>query len=157
MKLSYRRPHCWLYVPRVIGDPPVEVERPRCQNVAWENARRLRQTPTAAEKRFEEILNELGNGVLRGQFFPKWVFADKWILDFFFKNRLGIEVDGSIHRLPEGGLVDGEKEKACKEWRITLLRIKDDEIFGDREALVEKLREGWRAANRNIQGSPFAL
>lgn len=49
------------------------------------------------------------------------------------------------------------KDIACKEWGITLLRIKNNEVFGNHDYLVNLLRMGWRQASHNIKNSPFAL
>ncbi|MGC8495121.1 MAG: endonuclease domain-containing protein [Syntrophobacteraceae bacterium] len=85
-------------------------------------------------------------------------FSDKWILDFFFfENRLGIELDGSIHFLKSQKQRDKEKDKACIDWGITLLRLSNKEVFGDRKLLDNRLREGWRQVNINTNGSSFEM
>jgi len=158
----YRKPRIWrtqAWGGSVVGEPlyiPDKVVRRR--NTALRNAKKLRRKPTSAEARLEAILNELNNGVLKDKFFTQWAFADKWILDFFFyENRLGIEVDGGIHDHPIQIRKDRAKEKACSEWDITLIRLKNQEVFGNREKLINKLRKGWRKANTKIKGSPFAM
>jgi len=162
IKNEYRKPKKWrnpVWGGIVIGDKPLYNSQPlKRKNTAHKNARILRKHQTPAEIKLKEILNELNGGVLKGRFFCQWTFADKWILDFFFyENRLGIEVDGSIHSNIRQLARDKEKEIACKEWDITLLRIKNFEVFGNRDHLVNLLRIGWRKANYNIKNSPFAL
>jgi hypothetical protein len=39
-----------------------------------------------------------------------------------------------------------EKEQDCARFDITLLRITNADVFGDRDKLVDKLRHGWRMA-----------
>jgi hypothetical protein len=53
---------------------------------------------------------------------------------------------------------DRQKERDCARFDITLLRITNAEIFGDKARLTEKLRHGWRMAldreNKIIGTSP---
>ena len=141
----------------MIGDAPLVFDLQKHRNKSQENARKRKACPTPAERELEKILNSLNGGVLRGLFFREWAFADRWILDFFFHEiRLGIEVDGSIHELPAQKQRDREKELACDEWSITLLRVTNREVFGNREELLEKLREGWRTASRRFKQSVYA-
>jgi very-short-patch-repair endonuclease/ribosomal protein L37E len=136
----------------VIGDPPFDP----CEFDGYDRRSALRlpkkgtKLPTRAREEFCKILDKLNNGVLRGKFQRDWTFysTGKWILDFFFpENRLGIEIDGGYHSTKEQRQRDSEKEKACEAFDITLLRITNRELFGDREALIDKLREGYRKAN----------
>ena len=93
------------------------------------------------------ILNSLNNGVLKGRFQREHVINGKWIMDFFFPDiRLAIEVDGSTHYTNEQRLKDAAKEADCEALDITILRIRNREVFGNREHLVNKLRTGWRGA-----------
>lgn len=162
MPYIYRKPKIWRTnaIPSVIGDAPLSslvFRTEKRRNKSQENAQRRRTRPTTAESELEAILKSLNGGVLRGRFFREWAFADRWILDFFFHEiRLGIEVDGSIHALPDQRKKDREKERACDEWSITLLRITNQEVFGNREQLLEKLWEGWRTAARRFKQSAYA-
>lgn len=160
MARIYRKPRMWRapYVgATVVGDAPVFIEPKKRRNKAQENARKRKAMPTPAERELEIILNTLDGGALRGRFFREWAFADKWILDFFFSEvRLGIEVDGSIHTLPTQREIDRKKEKSCKRWDITLIRITNREVFRNRGDLLEKLREGWRTAEHCFKRSVYA-
>ncbi len=161
MATRYRKPKLWKrsgLLPAVIGDAPVVFDHvPRRNNTAWKNARKLRKYPTPAERHLEILLNSLNNGALQGRFFTQWAFADKWILDFFFlENRLGIEVDGSVHNTAVQRARDAEKEAACRSWGITLLRVTNAQVFGPEEKLVPLLRAGWKQASKNIKSSEFA-
>lgn len=160
MKKIYRKPKRWTAnVPVVIGESLVEEEyRFRRRNTACRNARYLAKNPTPAEKEFERILNNLNGGVLRGKFFTQWVLYDKWILDFFFyENRLAVEIDGSFHDRLDQIERDKEKDQDCKDKHVTLIRISNKEVFGDREELIAKLRRGWRKASKKMKKSHFAL
>ena len=159
---NYNKPKLWRarsWGGSVIGDPAIITDNVfRHKNTAQRNAKKLRKNLTAAEKKFEYILNELNGGVLKEKFFTQWAFADKWILDFFFyENRLGIEIDGEVHNYSDQASKDNKKAKACAEWDITLIRITNHEVFGNREYLIKKLRDGWRVANKKIKNSAFAM
>jgi len=92
--------------------------------------------------------NSLGHGVLRGKFHREWAYG-RWILDFlFWENGLGIEIDGGYHQSATQRKLDAQKNADCAQVGITLIRISNHEVFGDRDKLVAKLREGYRAANR---------
>ena len=138
----------------VVGDAPVGAvgagwtKGSATQRLAKKRAKR----PTRAEKELGTILNGLSNGVLKGKFQREWAFAGKWILDFFFyENCFGIEVDGSYHDSENQKQKDLEKEKACDKFDITLLRLTNQEIFGNRETLISRLREGFRKANERMK------
>lgn len=111
-------------------------------------AAQRRKSATAAEAELERILNELNDGVLRGKFIREWAFGGQWIIDFFFNEiRLGIEVDGTSHKLPAQMILDRMKELECKKLDITLIRVTNREVFGNRSELIQKLRDGWKQAN----------
>jgi len=111
------------------------------------NSEKRRASPTRAEAELERILNSLNGGVLRGEFRREHVVSGKWIVDFFFpKIRLAIEVDGSVHNTQVQRAKDLKKDSDCKRFDITVLRLRNAEIFGDRAWLIEKLRASWREA-----------
>jgi very-short-patch-repair endonuclease len=137
-------------VPRVIGElifvHPYRPLRVRKSHILT-NSEKRRADPTPAEAKLEKLLNSLNGGVLRGRFKREHVVSGKWIVDFFFPEiRLAIEVDGSVHDTPIQRAKDLKKDSDCKRFDITVLRIRNAEIYGDREALIKKLRAGWREA-----------
>jgi very-short-patch-repair endonuclease len=87
--------------------------------------------------------------------------SGRWVVDFFFPEiRLAIEVDGSVHGSMEQKCRDAEKERDCIRFDITLIRVSNSEVFGDRQKLLDKLRAGWRTALRRenqIVGKPVFL
>jgi very-short-patch-repair endonuclease len=106
-------------------------------------AERLKRNPTPAEREFTRILNTLDGGKLRDTFTCQRRVGRKWILDvFFFKQCLGIEIDGRYHNDPKQRCVDTLKARACEEAGVTLVRITNDEVFGDPGILLKKVREG---------------
>jgi very-short-patch-repair endonuclease/uncharacterized protein YifE (UPF0438 family) len=111
------------------------------------NADIRRANPTKAEAELQRLLNSINGGVLRGRFEREHVVSGKWVVDFFFPEvRLAIEVDGSIHDTQGQRAKDRLKDADCERFDITMLRLRNSEIFRDHGRLVEKLRAGWQAA-----------
>jgi very-short-patch-repair endonuclease len=113
-----------------------------------------REHPTRAERALAAILSGLGEGALDGRFRREWVCGGRWIVDFYFPEvRLGIEVDGGYHRSTTQKGWDLFKEGGLESAGVTLLRLTNEEVFGDRERLLGKLRQAWRTALRNARRS----
>ena len=145
---SYRNPR-WKpmgsgFPSAVTGDrSATSVGMPRQRSRIQIFAERLKRNPTPAEREFARILNTVDGGKLRDTFTCQRRVARKWILDvFFFKQCLGIEIDGGYHNDAKQRCVDTLKARACEEAGVTLIRITNDEVFGDREILLKKVREG---------------
>jgi very-short-patch-repair endonuclease len=145
---SYRKPR-WKpggsgFASAVVGDrsaTSVGVQRPRSRIQKF--AEQMRRNPTPAEAEFTRILNSVDGGKLRGTYTCQRRVGRKWILDvFFFRQGLGIEIDGGYHSDPKRRRMDALKASVCEEAGITLIRITNEEVFGDREVLLKKLREG---------------
>jgi very-short-patch-repair endonuclease len=148
MPCAYRKPR-WKptgagFPSAVTGDrsaTSVGVPRPRGRIQKF--AERLKRNPTPAEREFTRILNTVDGGKLRDTFTCQRRVGGKWILDvFFFEHLLGIEIEGGYHNDDKQRYVDALKARACEEAGVTLIRITNDEVFGDREILLRKLREG---------------
>ncbi len=106
-----------------------------------------REHPTRAERALAAILNEVNEGTLEGRFRREWVCGGRWIVDFYFPEvRLAIEVDGGYHRSTFQLGWDLFKAAELEAAGMTLLRLTNQEVLGDRERLLAKLRRGWRAA-----------
>jgi very-short-patch-repair endonuclease len=106
-------------------------------------AEQMKRDPTPAEAEFTRILNSIDGGKLRDTYACQRRVGRKWILDvFFFKQGLGVEIDGGYHSYQNQRRMDASKARACEEAGITLVRITNEEVFGDREVLLRKLREG---------------
>jgi very-short-patch-repair endonuclease len=105
-----------------------------------------RERPTRAERALATILVELNGGVLEGRFRREWV-CGRWIVDFYFPEvRLAIEVDGAYHRSTFQLGWDLFKTTELETAGVTLLRLTNLEVFGDRERLLRRLQRAWRAA-----------
>ncbi len=115
-------------------------------------AHERREHPTRAERALAAILNGLNDGALDGRFRREWVCGGRWIVDFYFPEvRLGIEVDGGYHRSTAQKGWDHFKAGGLEAAGMTLLRLTNEEVLGDRERLLRKLRQAWRAARRNAR------
>ena len=125
------------------GSPPTS---DALQRIAEER----REHPTPAERALSAILSELDEGALDGRFRREWVCGGRWIVDFYLPElRLAIEVDGGYHRSTFQQSWDLFKAAELESAGVSLLRVTNDEVFGDRERLLGRLREAWRAASRS--------
>ena len=114
---------------------------------------------TAAEVELERILNTLGDGALAGEFRREWPIG-RWLVDFYFPDiRLAIEVDGGYHRAQTRWRKDLRKTAELDGLGITVLRLNNNEVFGERTRLVNRLREAWLHARRgsNVVKEPLAI
>jgi very-short-patch-repair endonuclease len=145
----YRKPR-WIphgsgFVSAVVGDrSATSVGVPRTRSRLQKFAQRMKKNPTRAEAEFIRILNTAVGGRLRDYYTCQRRVGRNGILDvYFFEHRLGVEIDGSSHNDPRQRQKDALKARACEETGITLIRFTNKEIlFGDREVLIKKLREG---------------
>ena len=109
-----------------------------------------REHPTRAERALGAILDELNEGALDGRFRREWVCGGRWIVDFYFPEvQLAIEVDGGYHRSTFQLGRDLFKATELEAAGLTLLRLTNLEVLGDRARLLAKLREAWRTALAN--------
>lgn len=113
-----------------------------------------REHPTRAERALEELLNGSNDGALDGRFRREWV-CGRWIVDFYFPEvRLAIEVDGGYHRSTFQRGWDLFKAAELEAARITLLRLTNQEVLGDRARLLAKLRRAWAKARARCRAAP---
>ena len=111
-----------------------------------------RERPTRAERALAAILNEVNGHALEGRFECEWVCGGRWIVDFYFPEvRLAIEVDGGYHRSTFQLGWDLFKATELEAAGLTLVRLTNQEVFGDRERLLAKLRRGWRVAAKRAK------
>jgi very-short-patch-repair endonuclease len=104
---------------------------------------------TPAEDALDAFLSQLAGGSLKGAYRREWPIGD-WRVDFYFPDaQLAIEVDGGYHRAQSRWRMDQWKAHDLASRGITLLRLANAEVFGDRQRLVERLRAAWRLALRN--------
>jgi very-short-patch-repair endonuclease len=118
-------------------------------------AQERRDHPTRAERALARILCEVNGGALEGRFRREWICGRRWIVDFYFPEvRLAIEVDSGYHRSTFQLGWDLFKAAELEAAGVTLLRLTNQEVLGDRERLLAKVRQGWRAAAAKARGEP---
>ena len=101
-------------------------------------------------KELEKTLLSLNKGVLRGKFKTRWYESSR-LFDFFFPEiRLAILLDGSKEKPVHTRLQRVVLENFCEDEWITLLYLTDEEIMYNKDALVEKLRAGYRTAKQLV-------
>jgi very-short-patch-repair endonuclease len=111
-----------------------------------------REHPTRAERALEAFLNEVNGHALEGRFERERVCGDRWLVDFYFPEvRLGVEVDGGYHRSTFQLGWDLFRTAALESAGLTVVRLTNQEVLGDRARLVAKLRRAWRTARENVK------
>jgi very-short-patch-repair endonuclease len=106
---------------------------------------------TKAERKLFFFLIKHRGGALRGRFRRQHIVGGRWIVDFYFPEvRLAIEVDGGYHRDPRQERKDRLKDATLAEHYITLVRLRNGEVFGDQDALVRRLRQAWIVAKHSL-------
>ncbi len=111
-----------------------------------------REHPTRAERALAAFLNEVNGHALEGRFERERVCNDRWIVDFYFPEvRLAIEVDGGYHRSTFQLGWDLFKAAELEAAGITVVRLTNQEVLGDRARLLAKLRQAWWTARGNAR------
>ncbi len=63
-----------------------------------------------------------------------------FIIDFYCPQlKLGIEVDGDIHDLEESKVYDQNRELALKQYGVTLIHIKNQDIQGNIQNVLSQI------------------
>lgn len=97
-------------------------------------AREMRQEPTNAEA----ILWWELRGKTLGVRFRRQVPIGRYIADFAcFSHRIIVEVDGLTHNNPEVCKSDLERDTWFETHGWKVLRVTDDEVWEDRDAVVQ--------------------
>jgi very-short-patch-repair endonuclease len=110
-------------------------------------AQEHREHPTRAERALEAFLSEVNGHALEGRFERERVCGGRWLVDFYFPEvRLAIEVDGGYHRSTFQLGWDLFKAAELEAAGLTVLRLTNQEVLGDRERLLGSLRRAWGTA-----------
>ena len=108
------------------------------QNIQ-ENAQILRKNETKAEK---ILWDKLKNKQLLGYKFRRQHPICQFIADFYcHKAKLAIEIDGSIHNLPEIKEKDDGKTYEIERFDITVIRFINEEIYSNIDSVLEKIKK----------------
>ena len=117
--------------------PGRETADPIAYPVLLEFAKQMRSQPTEAEK---IIWNCLRDKRLEGYKFRQQHIIDQFIGDFVcLKEDLIIEIDGSIHQLPENSASDLVRTERLNANGFHVLRFTNEEVFGDLEKVIESI------------------
>jgi very-short-patch-repair endonuclease/ribosomal protein S18 acetylase RimI-like enzyme len=119
-------------------------------NVLFGYSKNLRQELTSAE---QLMWDNLRNRKIDDLKFRRQHPIGKYIADFYCHQKLlVIELDGSIHNLPENKDYDRARDEYFRELGITVLRFTNEEVLGNMSSVLKKIRESARKIN--IQSNP---
>ena len=97
----------------------------------------MRNKPTEAEKM---LWNVLSNKAIDGYKFRRQHIIGNYIADFIcLKSNLIIEVDGSIHQLPENQVSDAERTKWLLSEGYRVIRFTNNEVLFNIENVIQKI------------------
>ncbi|HYM93362.1 MAG TPA: endonuclease domain-containing protein [Chitinophagaceae bacterium] len=104
----------------------------------YEYGKDLRQTSTKAE---EVLWQHLRNKKLNGLKFRRQHPLDNFIADFYCnEKKLVIELDGGIHDEKEIRQYDEARTYDLKEFDITVIRFRNEEVLNDIKYVIEKIK-----------------
>ncbi|WP_396212494.1 vitamin B12 dependent-methionine synthase activation domain-containing protein [Flavobacterium sp.] len=97
----------------------------------------MRNKPTEAEKMLWNVLSNKG---IDGFKFRRQHIIGNYIADFIcLKSNLIIEVDGSIHQLPENQVSDAERTKWLLSEGYRVIRFTNNEVLFNIENVIQKI------------------
>ena len=102
-------------------------------------ARFLRHNMTDAEKRLWEVIR---NRKVKNAKFRRQHPLLNYIADFYcHEAKLVIELDGSIHYVPDQIDYDGKRTEHLDQYGIRILRFSNREVFNDLDKVVARITE----------------
>jgi very-short-patch-repair endonuclease len=105
----------------------------------FKKAKELRKYGTAAENILWSRLNR--NQIL-GLQIRRQHPIERFIADFYFaKIRLVIEVDGSIHELPENKDYDIGRSEILNDFGITVIRFSNAQVINNLDQVITEIEE----------------
>lgn len=114
-----------------------EMADPMNYELLRENAKEMRKNPTEAESAFWQLVS---GGQLGVKFRRQHVIGNN-IADFVcLEKNLIVEIDGGYHDDPEQQIEDNIRTTNLKEYGFAILRIRNEEVLCNPEALFEKLK-----------------
>ena len=117
-----------------------------------EYSKRMRNKPTEAEKMLWSVLSGKG---LEGYKFRRQHIIGEYIADFVcLKHHLIIEVDGSIHQLPENEISDFERTKWLVSEGYQVIRFTNQEVLRDIYGVIEKIKTKLSAIESALLEAP---
>jgi imidazole glycerol-phosphate synthase subunit HisF len=101
-------------------------------------ARQLRKLETVAEKL---LWSHLSKNQLMGLQFRRQHPINRFIADFYCpKIKLVIELDGSIHDIPEYQVHDIGRSEVLNDFGITVIRFTNEQILEEIDSTIEQIR-----------------
>ena len=120
-----------------LGDLGVSSMFYGASNLIFENAKRLRNTLTDAEA----LLWNHINGKQLGFKFRRQHPISNYIADFYcHEAKVVVELDGSIHNLPEILQNDIERQKHLEALGLTIIRFTNSELYNNTNKVLEEIR-----------------
>ena len=117
--------------------------------IVFENAKKLRENMTWAERKLFEQLSKNKLGVRFRAQHP----LSLYIVDFYcHQAKLVIEIDGDFHFNDEAQKADEERTSAIEEFGLRLIRFTNDEIFKN---IHEVISEITKHINERVPQSPL--
>jgi very-short-patch-repair endonuclease len=103
----------------------------------FKKAHELRKMETETEKL---LWSRLRNNQILGLHFRRQHPINRFIADFYCPRiRLVIEVDGSIHEIPENQEYDIGRSEILKDFGITIMRFTNELVIDDIEKVISEI------------------
>ncbi|MFS4417895.1 vitamin B12 dependent-methionine synthase activation domain-containing protein [Maribacter sp. 2307ULW6-5] len=119
------------------GEQHWKTADPTGYNLLKQYAKRMRSQPTEAEAM---LWNALSGKNLDGFKFRRQHIIGAYIADFIcLKQNLIVEVDGSIHQLPENKASDAERTAWLEKQGYEVIRFSSAEVLGSLDEVLEKI------------------
>jgi len=116
-----------------------------------EFAFKMRNEPTDAEKLLWYVLS---GKKLDGYKIRRQHIIGNYITDFIcLKTNLIIEIDGSIHQLPENKVSDKERTKWLEEEGFRVIRFTNNEVLSNLDEVLDKIKKALKASPLGTGGA----
>jgi len=133
------------------GEKYWETANPVLYGLLKEHARKMRNQPTQAEAM---LWNTLSGKNLDGYKFRRQHIIGEFIADFIcLKKNLIIEVDGSIHQLPENQKSDTERTNWLETRGYRVIRFTNDEVLGNLEGVLKVIHKELQVPPLGVGGA----
>ncbi|MCE5347171.1 MAG: endonuclease domain-containing protein [Bacteroidales bacterium] len=108
----------------------------------FKKAKELRKEETEAEK---ILWTRLNKNQMMGLQFRRQHPINKFIADFYCaKIKLIIEVDGSIHEIPENQAYDIGRSEILNDFGITVIRFSNEQVINEIESTIKEIERNVR-------------
>lgn len=115
------------------------------EKILWDEIRRWKILEKQFQKQKPIFLYE------ENSWFPRYIIADFVCLD----TKLIIELDGSIHDIPEVLLLDKHKEELLQQRWFKIIRFTNEQVMNDISKVLEEIKESLNIPLCPTDISPF--